>query len=213
MASLTPQEKAERTYNLTADFFDDPVLGFWERSGRRTVELLELQLGMRVLDVCCGTGASALPAAEIVGVEGRVVAEDGRQEFRSPEDFWKVALGSGLRGRGLLRIFFHLNIRVAVCVPGVACGMHAEAFVEGAGGGSGVAPDAGRGAGFCQGHGVFQQEGTVAFALVCLERCKFSELPDAIPFEEGDHGNGFVIDEDCEMGARGVVVEFYVVNG
>jgi ubiquinone/menaquinone biosynthesis C-methylase UbiE len=76
MASLTPQEKAERTYNFTADFFDDPVLGFWDRCGLRTVELMGLRPGMRVLDVCCGTGASALPAAEAVGAGGSVIGVD-----------------------------------------------------------------------------------------------------------------------------------------
>lgn len=76
MAALTPQEKAERTYNFTADFFDDPALGFWDRCGRRTVELLSLEPGMRVLDVCCGTGASALPAAKAVGDGGRVIGVD-----------------------------------------------------------------------------------------------------------------------------------------
>jgi ubiquinone/menaquinone biosynthesis C-methylase UbiE len=76
MAALTPQEKAERTYNFTADFFDDPALGFWDRCGRRTVELLGLEAGMRVLDVCCGTGASALPAASAVGNGGRVIGVD-----------------------------------------------------------------------------------------------------------------------------------------
>jgi ubiquinone/menaquinone biosynthesis C-methylase UbiE len=76
MTSLTPQEKAERTYNFTADFFDHPALGFWDRVGRRTVELLDLRPGMRVLDVCCGTGASALPAAEAVDTGGRVIGVD-----------------------------------------------------------------------------------------------------------------------------------------
>jgi ubiquinone/menaquinone biosynthesis C-methylase UbiE len=76
MSNLTPQEKAERTYNYTADFFDDPALGFWDRAGRRMVEMLDLQQGMQVLDVCCGTGASALPAAEAVGSAGKVVGID-----------------------------------------------------------------------------------------------------------------------------------------
>jgi ubiquinone/menaquinone biosynthesis C-methylase UbiE len=76
MAGLTPQEKAERTYNMAADLFDDAALGFWDRSGRRTVERLGLKPGMRVLDVCCGTGASALPAAEAVGASGSVVGVD-----------------------------------------------------------------------------------------------------------------------------------------
>jgi ubiquinone/menaquinone biosynthesis C-methylase UbiE len=76
MAALTPQQKAEKTYNFTADFFDDPALGFWDRCGRRMVELLGLQPGMQVLDVCCGTGASALPAAKAVGNGGRVIGVD-----------------------------------------------------------------------------------------------------------------------------------------
>jgi ubiquinone/menaquinone biosynthesis C-methylase UbiE len=76
MGALTPQEKAERTYNFTADFFDHPALGFWDRCGRRTVGLLDLEPGMRVLDVCCGSGASALPAAKVVGNEGRVIGVD-----------------------------------------------------------------------------------------------------------------------------------------
>jgi ubiquinone/menaquinone biosynthesis C-methylase UbiE len=76
MAALTPQQKAELTYNFTADFFDDPALGFWDRCGRRTVELLGLEPGMRLLDVCCGTGASALPAAKAVGKEGKVTGVD-----------------------------------------------------------------------------------------------------------------------------------------
>jgi SAM-dependent methyltransferase len=40
------------------------------------VELLGLEPGMLVLDVCCGTGASALPAAKAVGNGGRVIGVD-----------------------------------------------------------------------------------------------------------------------------------------
>ena len=45
-------------------------------SERRTIELLSLPIGSRILDVCCGTGASALPAAKIVGPTGKVVGVD-----------------------------------------------------------------------------------------------------------------------------------------
>ncbi len=69
-------ERARRTYNAAADHFDHPVNSHWERFGRRTVERLRLAPGERVLDVCSGTGASALPAAELVGPEGSVVAVD-----------------------------------------------------------------------------------------------------------------------------------------
>ena len=68
--------KAATTYNAAADHFDDEPLGFWERTGRRTIERLELPSGVTVLDVGCGTGASALPAAEKVGPHGRVIGID-----------------------------------------------------------------------------------------------------------------------------------------
>jgi ubiquinone/menaquinone biosynthesis C-methylase UbiE len=68
--------KAQETYNAAAEFFDDPALGFWERFGRATVDRLNLTPGASVLDVCAGTGASAIPAAVRVGPTGRVVAVD-----------------------------------------------------------------------------------------------------------------------------------------
>jgi SAM-dependent methyltransferase len=70
------QRRAAFTYNAAADFFDASPLSFWHYFGRRTIELLSLSTGSRVLDVCCGTGASALPAAKIVGPTGEVVGVD-----------------------------------------------------------------------------------------------------------------------------------------
>ena len=64
--------KAEATYNAAADHFDDGPLAFWDRYGRRTIEKLSLSPGWSVLDVGCGTGASAIPAAISVGPKGRV---------------------------------------------------------------------------------------------------------------------------------------------
>jgi ubiquinone/menaquinone biosynthesis C-methylase UbiE len=40
------------------------------------VELAAIEPGGAVLDVCCGTGASAMPAAERVSPTGRVVGID-----------------------------------------------------------------------------------------------------------------------------------------
>src|SRR5262249_53058003 len=70
------QARAATTYNAAADRYDDPANTFWERFGRRTIERLQLRQGQRVLDVCCGAGASAIPAAEAVGAEGRVLGVD-----------------------------------------------------------------------------------------------------------------------------------------
>jgi ubiquinone/menaquinone biosynthesis C-methylase UbiE len=63
-------------FNLAAAHFDGPEVSFWARFGARSVEHLDPQPGWRVLDVGCGTGSSALPAARRVGAEGSVVGID-----------------------------------------------------------------------------------------------------------------------------------------
>jgi ubiquinone/menaquinone biosynthesis C-methylase UbiE len=68
--------KAATTYNAAADYFDHPVSSFWHCFGRQTVERLDLQPGESVLDVCSGSGGSALPAAERVEPGGKVIAVD-----------------------------------------------------------------------------------------------------------------------------------------
>jgi len=68
--------KATATYNAASDHYDESALSFWDRFGLRTVDRLALQPGARVLDVCSGSGASALPAAERVTPKGRVLAVD-----------------------------------------------------------------------------------------------------------------------------------------
>ena len=91
--------KATATYNAAADYFDDPALGFWERFGQATVDRLHLRAGAGVLDVCAGSGASAIPAARRVGVAGRVVAVDLAENL--------LALGAAkARREGLTNIEF-----------------------------------------------------------------------------------------------------------
>jgi len=68
--------KAATTYNAAADHFDDDPLGFWDRYGRGTIDRLALSSGSTVLDVGCGSGASAIPAAQKVGPDGRVIGVD-----------------------------------------------------------------------------------------------------------------------------------------
>ncbi len=80
MASLDPLAaaiaKAAATYNSAADHFDAAPLAFWGSIGRHTIEQMDLHPGDRVLDIGCGTGASALPAAERVGPNGTVLGVD-----------------------------------------------------------------------------------------------------------------------------------------
>ncbi len=64
------------TYNAAADAYDDAANSFWGRFGKRTIDRLELKRGAAVLDVCCGSGASAIPAAQAVGPEGSVLGID-----------------------------------------------------------------------------------------------------------------------------------------
>src|SRR5215471_19066760 len=70
------QARAAFTYNAAADFYDASPLGFWDYFGCRTIDLASLPSGWRVLDVCCGAGASALAAAEVVGFTGNVIGVD-----------------------------------------------------------------------------------------------------------------------------------------
>ena len=75
------QRRAAFAYNAAADFYDASPLAFWNYFGRKTIERLSLQNGSLVIDLCCGAGASALPAAEFVGPEGKVIGVDVAQSL------------------------------------------------------------------------------------------------------------------------------------
>ena len=75
------QHRAAFTYNAAADFYDSSPLSFWNYFGGQTIELLSLPAGSSVLDVCCGTGASALLAAKVVGPRGKVIGVDLAREL------------------------------------------------------------------------------------------------------------------------------------
>jgi len=68
--------RAARTYGAAADHYERPQVGFWDRFGAATVSRLGLSTGENVLDLCCGAGASALPAARAVGENGQVTGID-----------------------------------------------------------------------------------------------------------------------------------------
>ncbi len=69
-------QKSTMIFNSAADYFDAPALSFWNRFGQNTIDRLQLQSGAEVLDVCCGSGASAIPAAIRVGNAGSVLGVD-----------------------------------------------------------------------------------------------------------------------------------------
>ena len=69
-------QRAARTYAAAADHFTRPSLSFWDRFGAETVSRVRLAPGQAVLDLCCGAGASAIPAARAVGPSGCVLGID-----------------------------------------------------------------------------------------------------------------------------------------
>jgi ubiquinone/menaquinone biosynthesis C-methylase UbiE len=115
--------KAEQTYNAAADSFDADPLAFWSRYGSRTVERVGLRRRGRVLDVCCGTGASALPAARAVGPGGHVVAVDLADELLKRGRAKAQAAGIGwvefVRGDMTSLGFPDQHFDAVVCVFGI----------------------------------------------------------------------------------------------
>jgi len=68
--------RSDSPWNAAADSYTNPALSFSDYFGLRTIERLALRPGAHVLDVCCGAGAVAIPAAAAVGRRGRVVGVD-----------------------------------------------------------------------------------------------------------------------------------------
>ena len=103
-------DKAASAYNAAADFYDNPANSFWERFGYRTIERLRPPLGARILDVCCGSGASAIPAAEKVGPEGFVLGIDVAENLL---DLARMKAAD----RGQQNIQFRAGDLLELCLP------------------------------------------------------------------------------------------------
>ena len=125
--------RAARTYGAAADHYGLATLGFWDRFGAATVARLGLAAGGRVLDLCCGAGASAVAAAHAVGAAGRVLGVDvagplldlararaAREGLANIEFRYGDALATGLPDR---------SFDAVVCVFGVFFAPDMAAFV------------------------------------------------------------------------------------
>jgi len=69
-----PKQQITDTYSAAAGHFDE--LAFWDHFGQRTIDRAALAPGNIVLDICCGSGSSAIPAARAVAPTGRVIGVD-----------------------------------------------------------------------------------------------------------------------------------------
>ena len=105
--------KTMAVYSNAADHYDDPANAYWQYFGRQTVARLGLQSGDHVLDAACGTGASALSAARMVGEQGHVTGIDLSDEM--------LALAScKARRQGLKNIEFRQgNMREENAIQGL----------------------------------------------------------------------------------------------
>jgi ubiquinone/menaquinone biosynthesis C-methylase UbiE len=125
--------RAARTYTAAADHYLLPALGFWDRWGAATVARLSLSPGDVVLDLCCGAGASALPAARAVGPTGNVLGLDLAEPLLTLARERAAALGltnvsfreCDATATGLESCSFH----AVVCVFGVFFAADMPAFV------------------------------------------------------------------------------------
>jgi ubiquinone/menaquinone biosynthesis C-methylase UbiE len=75
---MTPNPRAQisTTYSAAADHYQSPALAFWNYFGEHAVQRAAPAPGAIVLDVCCGAGGSAIPAARAAGPDGRVIGVD-----------------------------------------------------------------------------------------------------------------------------------------
>ena len=95
------------TYDEAARDYESAARDFWQYISIRTVELLDLKPGDRVLDVPCGSGASLVAAAQRVGPSGRVVGVDYAEQM-------VAVAGEKARSGGLVNV--ELSVADMTCL-------------------------------------------------------------------------------------------------
>ncbi|GAA1185606.1 class I SAM-dependent methyltransferase [Nesterenkonia xinjiangensis] len=73
---MTDVERFTRAFSTATSDFDRLGEHLWRPIGDATVTRSAPRPGEKVLDLCCGNGASAIPAARLVAPDGRVDAVD-----------------------------------------------------------------------------------------------------------------------------------------
>ncbi|GAA1296198.1 class I SAM-dependent methyltransferase [Saccharothrix xinjiangensis] len=73
---MTVERAALDAFEVGSAEFAEWAPLLWDPIGAEAVGITRPRPGERVLDVCCGTGSSAVPAARAVGPDGRVDAVD-----------------------------------------------------------------------------------------------------------------------------------------
>jgi trans-aconitate methyltransferase len=76
MSTSARQDDTRRAFDAAATDFTALGHHLWDPIGVATVTAAGIRPGDRVLDACCGAGASAIPAARLVGTDGAVDAVD-----------------------------------------------------------------------------------------------------------------------------------------
>lgn len=96
------KQSLARTFDLASDQYAQGPAASWERIGVAVVAAADPREGERILDVASGAGTTALPAAELVGPTGSVIAVDLSQGLLS------IARESA-RQRGLTQLTVRLG--------------------------------------------------------------------------------------------------------
>ncbi|MYR96283.1 MULTISPECIES: class I SAM-dependent methyltransferase [unclassified Streptomyces] len=76
MRDSSYKDQVARAFDQSSSTYDRLGVEFFTPMGRRLVDIAAPTAGERVLDIGCGRGACLFPAAERVGVEGKVVGID-----------------------------------------------------------------------------------------------------------------------------------------